>query len=359
MEWILNLEQLENFRKTKKLQPFRIKQIKQEIFKNSNINFEDMTTLSKELREQLNNSFYISSLTLKEQIDGEESTKISFTTKDNNIIETVILYHYHYNGDQKKLNRITLCVSTQKGCPIGCDFCITGKLGFAGNLTTEEILSQVLVANNIIKNKLGKKEDGTLHKVRNIVFMGMGEPLLNYENLKNSLFFMLEQNYLSLSKRHITISTSGLIPQIEKLVEDNLEVMLAISLHAPNQELRKKMMPVSQKYPLQDLMKTLDWYENKTKTRIFHEYILIKNLNDSENHAIQLSKLLKSKNCHVNLIPFNENPLTPNYQEPNPEKIENFKKVLERNGITSTLRNSLGRKEKGACGQLGWDKVSK
>ena len=356
---ILNKEYIEEFRKKEKLQPFRIKQIYQEIFWNSNIEFDEMTTLSKDLREKLKNEFEISSLIVDKIIDWKASTKISFKTKEWKIIESVLMYHNHEDNNWKnKLNRITLCVSSQVWCAVWCIFCVTWKLWFSANLSWEEILSQLIFANNYVRKKFWKKEDWTYYKVRNIVFMWMWEPLLNYQNVKKSIEVMNWQWYwFSLSKRHITISTSGIIPWIEKIIEDWLDCMLAVSLHAPNQELREKLVPIWNKYKLDELIKVLDKYYEKTNNRLFHEYIMIKDYNDKPEHAKQLIKLLKHQNCHINLIPYNENLAMPELEESSNNTIHKFKRIAEDWWLTVTIRQNMWREEKSACWQLWWEKV--
>ena len=263
------------------------------------------------------------------------------------MIEAVILYHrqhqkYNKNG-KEKINRITLCISSQVGCPMNCLFCVTGKLGFKRNLTRDEMISQVLFANHYIKQKFGKQEDGTLFSIRNIVFMGMGEPLLNYENVKKSIEIMLRQEAgFSLSKRHVTISTAGIIPGIRQLVKDEIPVKLAISLHAPNQELRNRLMPIAQKYPLDELMKAMSEYVNASDNRIFYEYIMIKDITDKPELAKQLVTLLKKKLAHINLIPYNTNPAI-DLVESDGKTIQAFKKTLDDGGLTVTVRVSMGR----------------
>jgi len=242
---------------------------------------------------------------------------------------------------------------------MNCGFCVTGKLGFKRDLTREEIVSQILYANTRIRNKFWKKEDGTLRATRNVVFMGMGEPLLNYQNLKKSIEFMLAQEkWLSLSRRHITISTCWIIPGIEQLVKDKIPVKLAISLHAPNQKLRDSLMPVAKAYPLDELMKSIDKYVESSDNRIFYEYIMIKGITDKPELAYELATLLKKKLAHVNLIPYNVNPAI-KMEESSKKTIKEFKDILEKEGITVTIRDSLGRDLKSACGQLGYEKIKK
>lgn len=360
---ILDAGKLQEFAKERKLQPFRIKQIQQEIFKNQNIDFAEMTTLSKDLREDLDQHFSVCTLKVDKVLEDETSTKIWFQTHDGYLIEAVILYHRqdekYQKDDKEKLNRITLCISSQVGCPVNCTFCVTGKLGFKRNLTRDEMISQVLYVNNYIKKKFGKQEDGSLYSVRNIVFMGMGEPLLNYDNVKKAIEIMLRQEAgFSLSRRHITISTAWIIPWIKQLVKDEIPVKLAISLHAPNQELRDRLMPIAKAYPLDELNKAISEYVNATDNRIFYEYIMIKDVTDKPELAKQLAAFLKKKLAHVNLIPYNTNPAI-DYVESDNASIQKFKKILEDEWITVTVRDSLWRKMKGACWQLGYEKLSK
>lgn len=351
-------EELETRAKLRKIPAFKVKQIFFEIFKNQNIKWDEMTTLSKELKAELSQDFDILSLEMIETVESDETVKFGFETRDGKIVESIMMLHWQdekYGWD--KLNRITLCISSQVGCPVGCEFCVTGKLGFGRNLTWDEIISQILYANWYIKKKFGKKADWTLRGVRNVVFMWMGEPLLNYENVKKSIEIMLQQDRLSLGKRHITISTAGIIPWIERLIEDKIDVKLAISLHAPNQELRAKLMPIAYKYKLWELMKVIDKYVKATDNRIFYEYIMIKGITDTPELAQELVNLLKWRLAHINLIPYNENPAL-EMEESSVKDIQTFKSILEKWGITVTKRESMWREAKGACGQLGWEKIS-
>ena len=321
-----------------------------------------MTTLSKDLREDLDKEFSVVTLKVDKLLEDESTTKIWFQTHDGFMIEAVIIYHRQdekYNKkDEKKLNRITLCLSSQVGCPMNCLFCVTGKLGFKRNLTRDEMISQIFFANNYIKNKFGKQDDGNLHCVRNVVFMGMGEPLLNYENVKKAIEIMLRQEAgFSLSRRHITISTAGIIPGIRQLIKDEIPVKLAISLHAPNQTLRDKLMPIAKAYPIEALERVLSDYVKASDNRIFYEYIMIKNMTDKPELAKELVHMLRRKLAHVNLIPYNTNPAI-NLIESDVKTIQAFKKILEEGWLTVTVRDSMGRKMKGACGQLGYEKLT-
>jgi len=216
----------------------------------------------------------------------------------------------------------------------------------------------MLFVNNYIKKRFGKKEDWTLRSVRNVVFMWMGEPLLNYDNVKKAVEIMFRQDRFSLSRRHVTISTVWVISWIEKLISDGLECMLAVSLHAPTQELREKIIPNAKLTHLDKLMSTLKKYEKATWNRLFYEYIMISGLTDWDKNAHDLISLLRGQNCHINLIPYNENPVM-DFKESSMKEINRFKEILENWGLTVTIRDSLGREAKGACGQLGYEKLMK
>lgn len=332
-----------------------------------------MTTLSKDLRDNLSKEFEIIPFTLKEMHEGTDTTKFLFSLPDGNVIESVVMFHFHeiiewseeYKKgfttlvDGKKLNRLTVCISSQVWCSVGCIFCVTGKLGLMKNLDDTTIFAQVLYVNNYLKTKFGKREDGTWHSIRNVVFMGMGEPLLNYDNVKSSIETMLDRQKLSLSKRHITVSTSGIIPGIQKMLDDDLDVMLALSLHSPNQKLREELIPtISKVYTLDLLMQKIDEFTEKTGKRIFYEYIMIKDKTDKPELAKELINLMRPRqaNGHLNLIPYNENPAI-DLEESSRNKIMEFKRILENGGITVTVRDTLGRGVKWACGQLGYEKV--
>ena len=221
---LFDTECIQSRAKNRKLQPFKVKQIFFELFKNQNIHYDEMTTLSKDLRAELAGEFEVLALEVDEMIESEDTTKFAFKTYDGHVVEAVLMFHWQdekyrsnpptplHKGEMGKLNRITLCISSQVGCPMNCLFCVTGKLGFVRNLTWEEVISQILYANRYVKLRFGKKEDGANWAVRNVVFMGMGEPLLNYENMLQSIEVMLAQDRFSLGRRHVTISTAGIIP---------------------------------------------------------------------------------------------------------------------------------------------------
>jgi len=359
MHNILDTKQLEIFRKSHQIQPYKIRQIEQEIFHNANIDFEDMTTLSKEMREQLAADFTIVPLTVDRIDECKETSKFLFQTSDGNVVESVLMYHFHKDKKTKKekLNRMTLCISSQVGCSVGCIFCVTGKMGLKKNLDRSEILGQVLYVNNYIKKRFGKRDDGTLFRVRNIVFMGMGEPMMNYSAVKRTSHYLTDTRYFWLSQRRVTISTSGVIPSMEKFIDDKLPVSLAFSLHAPNQELREKLVPTIAKfYTLDKLMAVLDRYTKESGNEVMYEYVMIKDTNDMNTIAHQTGKLLQGRKAHLNLIPYNENPAI-DLEESDAKQIRQFQKIVLSYGVPVTVRENMGREKKSACGQLGYEKV--
>jgi 23S rRNA (adenine2503-C2)-methyltransferase len=376
---------LEAFRKAHKLEPYRIKQITDAIFKQSIIDFQEMTILSKEMRDLFDAHFEIISLKVSKLVEDDETSKFLFETSTGEILETVLMYHYHDNSKKlfaaneklhtnkgyhteitkekdddegQELNRMTLCVSSQVGCAVGCIFCVTGKMGLKKNLHRTEILSQVLYVNNFIRSKLGKKEDNTLHKIRNVVFMGMGEPLMNYPAVRETISYLTDTKYLGLSRKRVTLSTSGILKPLLEFIDDGLPVSLAFSLHAPTQELREQLIPIMAKVnPLDKLMAALDSYTKKTGNKIFYEYVMIKDRNDMKEVAHEMGKLLQHRDAHLNLIPYNQNPMI-ELEESTPERIKKFKDIVESYKVKVTVRENRGRKANSACGQLGWEKVT-
>lgn len=317
--------------------PYRMGQIYQAVFQNLVADFDGITTLPEELREELRANFRLFSLaewkTQKSSVDA--TTKALFKTHDGRFIESVLMRHLS--------GRNTVCVSSQVGCPLACTFCATGKLGFHRNLESHEIVDQILFFERLLA------PEG--QEVRNVVFMGMGEPMLNYVNVIGAIKMLNDPKKLAKGARHITISTSGLIPGIDKLTEEGIQVKLAISLHAPNDELRSQLMPINRRYHLADLMKSLDNYVEKTNKRIFYEYVMLRNVNDKDEHAHELGALLKDRLAHVNLIPWNAVKGSPYEMTPR-EVIRSFQTILETYGVPSTVRVTLGLDIDAACGQL-------
>ena len=294
-----------------------------------------ITPLSKAFREQLARQGYtISGLTLSsKRADSDGTVKYVFVLGDGNRIETVLL------PDDK---RRTLCVSTQAGCAMGCTFCATARIGFKENLTVGQIIDQV----NIVHKDVGR--------ISNIVYMGMGEPLANYDATIKSLGILNHPAAKNIGIRHITVSTCGLVPAIRKLASEELRPRLAVSLNAPTDALRTKLMPVNARYPIADLMKAVRFYQDRTRQRVTFEYVMIRGLNDSTAHAKMLVKLLDGFLCNVNLIEHNPYPGC-EFAGSSRERIAEFASVLDRAGIETVVRFRMGRGIKAACGQLGAD----
>lgn len=324
------------FAKEYPLERYSIKQFYGKYYQEYIYSWDELTTWPKDLRERLKEEVPFSRLTIvsrNESID-RSTTKILFKTENNNYIESVLI------RDRK---RNTVCVSCMSGCPVGCIFCATGQMGLNEALDEHSIIDQILY----FARELKAKEE----KVTNIVYMGMGEPMLNLESVARSIEILTDQEKFGISRRKITVSTSGYIEMLNRFVDLDLGVKIAISLHAPNQMIREKIMPtVAKSNRLEDLLDALDNFTKKTNKRVTYEYLLLKGINDSEENAIELAELLKNNLALVNLIEYNENDLADIKRSPN-TKI--FQKILIKNGITCTVRNSYGEEIKGACGQLG------
>ncbi|OHB64225.1 MAG: 23S rRNA (adenine(2503)-C(2))-methyltransferase [Planctomycetes bacterium RBG_13_50_24] len=295
----------------------------------------EITPLSKAFREQLaGQGYFISRLSVLNKLTDKDGTaKYAFALGDGGRIETVLLL-----DDKRK----TLCVSTQVGCTMGCAFCATAKLKFRRNLTAGEIADQV----NTVQKDAGR--------ISNVVYMGMGEPLANYAAVVKSLAILNHPKGKNIGMRHITVSTCGLVPEIRQLASEDVHPRLAVSLNAPTDELRTKLMPVNAKYPIAELLKAVRFYQDRTRQRVTFEYVLIKGSNDSAGHAKMLVKLLKGLACNVNLIEHNPFP-TCKYAASGSARIREFAAVLDEAGIETTVRFRMGRNIKAACGQLGAD----
>lgn len=296
-------------------------------------NFDQMTNISVALREKLKEHFEF--ICLKEveryesKIDG--TIKFLFQLKDGHVIESVLMKYHHGNS---------VCISSQVGCRMGCRFCASTIGGLTRNLTTSEMLDEIYRIQHI-----------TGERVSNVVVMGTGEPMDNYDNIVRFVRMLSDEKGLNISQRNITVSTCGLVNQIRQLADEGLTITLALSLHAPNDEERKKIMPVANRYSLAEVLAACDYYYEKTKRRISFEYSLVKGVNDSEAHARELYHLIKGKNCHVNLIPVN--PIKErDFKRSTEDNIQNFKNILEKNRINVTIRREMGSDINAACGQL-------
>ncbi|MDD4982363.1 MAG: 23S rRNA (adenine(2503)-C(2))-methyltransferase RlmN [Candidatus Portnoybacteria bacterium] len=311
---------------------FRAKQAGQLIWRDLIDDWTQATTLPSELREKLKAE---ASLEIKAEIftgKDMQSFKALLTLEDGLSVETVLMRHQGRN---------TVCVSSQVGCPLGCLFCATGKMGLKRNLSSGEISEQVLFWARYLK-----KEN---ERVANIVFMGMGEPFLNYDNVFGAIKILNDDNLLGIGARHISISTAGIIDGMERMAEDMPQINLAISLHAPNDELRLKLIPVAKKYPLEQVMAAAGDYAAKTNRKLMFEYIMIKDINDSVEQAKELATLLDNRLYFVNLIVYNQ---TGDFTPSEPSQVKKFKDVLMKAGVQALERYRFGDDIAGACGQL-------
>jgi 23S rRNA (adenine2503-C2)-methyltransferase len=319
--------------------PFRAQQVLKWIHSFGVSDFQAMTNLSKDLRQKLSEIAEITVPQVVLEKAAEDGThKWLLQLHDGNCIETVFI---PANG------RGTLCISSQVGCILNCDFCSTGKQGFSRNLTTAEIISQLWIA----VRSLSKDNGAHDRHVTNVVMMGMGEPLLNFDNLIPALNLMLDDQTYGLSKRRVTVSTSGVIPGMQALRQVS-DVALAVSLHAPNDELRDKLVPLNKKYPLEDLMAMCrEYFKDEPRRSITMEYVMLAGVNDKPEHARQLIKILKGVPAKMNLIPFNPFPHT-TYQRSDDDTIDRFQHILMQAGLNTTVRRTRGDDIDAACGQL-------
>lgn len=334
----LTLEQIEDFMRMNNEKPFRSKQVFQWLHKGV-VDFDRMNNIPLELRETLKNSFYIGTVKQLKKLESSDSSTIKYLYSliDHNIIECVIMKYTYGN---------TLCLSTQIGCRMGCAFCASTKGGLVRNLTSGEMLAQVLCVNA----DLG---ENTHRSIRNIVLMGSGEPLDNYVETTRFLRQIHHPYGLNISYRNITLSTCGIVPKILMLAEEGIPVTLSISLHAPNDTMRKKIMPIASKYKIADIINSSMHYFQKTGRRITFEYSLIQGFNDHEDHALELAEKIRDFPCHVNVIPINEIKET-GFKRSSDNVIRHFISILVKHGIQVTKRRELGLDIQGACGQLRW-----
>lgn len=331
----LELQELKNWLEENGEKPFRAEQIYDWLYKKRVISFEDMSNLSKALRDKLAQYFTITTLkTVVQQTSADGTIKFLFELHDGYSIETVLMRHDYGNS---------ICVTTQVGCRIGCTFCASTLGGLKRHLEAGEIVAQVL--------KVQKVLDETNERVSSVVIMGIGEPFDNYNNMLSFLKIINHDKGLNIGARHITVSTSGIIPKIYKFADENMQINFAISLHAPNTELRSKLMPINKAFKLDDLMKAVRYYIDKTGRRVSFEYGLFGGVNDSIEHAEELAKLIKGLKCHVNLIPVNYVPERDYVRTPR-DKIFAFERTLKDRGINVTIRREQGSDIAAACGQL-------
>lgn len=319
---------------------FRAKQIYQWMHERLAAGYEDMSNLSKDLREKLQTEEKLVKLNIvqvqESAIDG--TRKYLFELPDGNVVESVWMKYHHGNS---------VCISSQVGCRMGCRFCASTLDGLERNLLPSEMLEQIY---SIIRH--------TGERVSNIVVMGTGEPMDNYDNILRFLRLISDDKGQNISQRNITVSTCGIVPNMRRLAEEKLQITLALSLHATTDEKRKQLMPIANKYSLKEVIDACKYYFEKTGRRITFEYSLVAGVNDTKEDAKELVDLIKGMNCHVNLIPVN--PIKErNYKQSNKEQIQKFRAAVEKSGISATVRREMGRDIDGACGQLRRKHINK
>ncbi len=310
---------------------FKATQVYEWLYRKKVSSFDEMTNLSKNLRERLKVDFSFEKLKILKKQEDELVKKYLFELSDGEKIESVLMYHDYGNS---------ICISSQIGCNMGCAFCESGRRKKVRNLFPEEMLLQILMI-----------EDDIKERISHVVVMGIGEPFDNYDNLMDFIRIVNDPYGPAIGSRHITVSTSGIVPRIYDFMNENIGVNLAISLHAPNDEIRNKIMKINKAYKINEIIKAVKDYIKKTNRRVTFEYIMLKDVNDSNECASELVKLIKGINCYVNLIPYNE---TNNigYKRTNKNQIINFYDILKKNNINVTIRKEFGSKVSAACGQL-------
>ena len=325
------LEMLEEYFLSIGDKKFRATQIFDWLYKKRIKEFDEMTNIKKEILKHMENEFNIKRIDIVDIKKGKDVSKYLFKLFDNRYIEAVLMEHDYGNS---------LCISTQVGCNMGCKFCESGRLKKVRNLETYEMVEQILLI-----------EEKAKTRISHVVLMGIGEPFDNYDNVMNFIRIINENKGLGIGARHITISTCGLVDKIEKFMNENTQVNLAISLHAPNDRIRNKIMPINRRYKIKDIIDIVKLYIKNTNRRVTFEYIMLDGINDSSTCAHELSDLLKGLNAYVNIIPYNE---TNNieYKRSKNDKIMSFYDILKRNKINVTIRREFGSLIDAACGQL-------
>ena len=327
----ISYKDLEKFFIDNGYKKFKAKQVYDWLYKKRVKSFNEMHNISKNVIELLNNNFYFSDieiLTKKEDVDVK---KYLFGLSDKNKVEAVLMYHDYGNS---------LCISTQVGCNMECAFCESGRLKKVRNLESFEMVMQIL-----------KIEEDIKDRITHVVLMGIGEPFDNYDNVINFIDIINDNNGISLGSRHITVSTCGIVPKIREFTKYDKQVNLAISLHAPNNEIRNKIMNINKAYKIEELIDSIKDYIKVTNRRVTFEYIMLKGVNDTKDCAIELSHLLKGINCYVNIIPYNETSHI-EFKKSSKNSILEFYDILKKNNISVTIRREFGSKVSAACGQL-------
>lgn len=327
----MSLSEMTNFVIEQGYPKFRAKQIYDWCHVKLARNTEEMSNLPKDIRQRLSKDFIALEVVerLESKVDG--TNKFVFRLADGNVIESVFMPYKHGNS---------VCISSQAGCRMGCRFCASTLMGLSRNLTASEMLDQIYAITRI-----------TGQRISNVVVMGTGEPLDNFENLCRFISLLTNEDGLHISQRNVTVSSCGIVPKIYELADRDFAITFAVSLHAPNDEKRRKLMPVANKYSISELLEACRYYFAKTGRRITFEYSLVAGQNDSKEDAMQLISLLKGFPCHVNLIPVN--PIKEReYKRADKNSVEKFKVLLEKNAINSTIRRGMGKDIDAACGQL-------
>ncbi|CAM3352708.1 23S rRNA (adenine(2503)-C(2))-methyltransferase RlmN [Marinicrinis lubricantis] len=331
----MTLERLQDWLLEQQEPTFRAAQIFDWLYVKRINNFDEMTNLPKTLREKLSKHFEFVTLDEITKLESKDGTvKFLFGLHDGHAIETVLMKHNYGNS---------VCVTTQVGCRIGCTFCASTLGGLKRNLNAGEIVAQVVQAQKML--------DPSGERVSSIVIMGSGEPFENYDATMDFLRIMIHEKGLHIGQRHITVSTSGIVPSMYKFTDENTQINLAISIHAPNDKLRSKLMPVNRRFPFADVIAACKHYIEKTGRRITFEYALIGGVNDQPEHAEELAQVLEGMLCHVNLIPVNYVPER-NYVRTPREDIFEFQRILQRHNVNTTIRREQGHDIAAACGQL-------
>ena len=333
----LTLGELEAWVEERGLPRYRARQLFHWAYQQLVLEYESVSVLPKAMRSELSETLPISELVpVRQRVsDDRETIKLLFRTRDDHFVETVVMFYP---------DRTTVCVSCQIGCAIGCSFCATGLSGLIRNLSAGEMVSQVVHAARLARERE--------RRISNIVVMGMGEPFHNYDAVMRFVAIVNDRQGLGIGARHITLSTAGVVPFIDRLAEEPYQVKLAVSLHAPNDALRSQLVPINRRWPIDEMLAACRRYVARTGRRVTFEYVLIEDVNDDERTAVELARCLRGLLCHVNLIPYNPTPAAPLFRRPGPERIERFRAVLERYGIPATVRYSRGVEIAAACGQL-------
>ncbi len=327
----LTREDLENYFLSINSKKFHADQLFDWLYVKRVKSFDDVTNIKKEVLEEIKKNYILNNIKIVNVEKDKDVNKYLFELSDGEHIEAVLMFHDYGTS---------ICISSQVGCNMGCKFCESGRRKKVRNLEVSEMVLQIL----LIEEELGSR-------ISHVVVMGIGEPFDNYDNLIKFFRIINDPKGISIGARHITVSTCGIVPKILEFSDLDMQINLAISLHAPNDELRNKLMPINKAYPLKELMKALKVYSKKTNRRLTFEYILLKDINDSDQCAIELSRLIKGMNCYVNLIPYNE---TNNidFKRTNTVQIMRFYDILKKNNVSVTIRREFGGNISAACGQL-------